>query len=315
MLLITGATGFVGRQAVRAFVSHGHPLRCLVHTPRSAEVIQGQGVELVYGDVLDPSSLKEALRGVEAVAHLVAVIREKGPFTFSGVNHQGTRNVLEAAKEAGVKRFIGASTIGATDDPGIPYLYSRWLGEQEIINSGIPYTILRFSLGFGEGDEFFNALAALVKALPIVPIVGDGKALFQPMAVEEIAECLVKTYEDDHTVGRTIEIGGPEHLTYEEITDLISETLQVKTVKAHVPIPVMRPLVGVMDALLPRPPVTSDQLKILKMDSVTDPQAVEKTFGFAPRSPRGNIDYITRLSYMDALKICFGFIPVHIRDH
>ena len=315
MLLITGATGFVGRNVVSAFASRSIPLRCLVHSPQSAEVIREQPVEIVYGDVLDSLSLKEALAGVETVVHVVAVIREKGPLTFERVNHQGTSNLVQVAKEAGVKRFIDASAIGAANDPTIPYLYSRWLAEQEIINSGIPYTILRFSLGFGEGDEFFNTLAALVKALPIVPIVGDGKALFQPMAVEEIAECFVRAYEDENTVGKVIEIGGPEHLTYEEIIDLIKETLQMNIVKVHVPLSVMRPLVRAMDALLPKPPVTSEQLKMLKLDNVTDLQAVEKNFGFVPKPIRGNIDYVTRLSYMDALKINLGFMPAHIRDH
>jgi len=133
--------------------------------------------------------------------------------------------------------------------------------------------------------------------------------------VEEIAECFVRAYEDENTVGKVIEIGGPEHLTYEEIIDLIKETLQMNIVKIHVPLSVMRPLVRAMEALLPRPPVTSEQLKMLKLDNVTDLQSVKKNFGFVPKPIRGNIDYITRLSYMDALKINLGFMPAHIRDH
>ena len=315
MILVTGPTGYVGRRIVPAFTSRGHSLRCLVHNPSRARSLADQGVETVQGEVLNPDSLRPALEGVDVVVHLVAIIREKGEYTLERVNHQGTRNILQATKEAGVKRFIHASTIGVSDDSSIPYLYSRWLGEQEVVQSGIPFTILRFSLGFGEGDEFFNVLAALVKALPIVPVVGDGRSKFQPIAVEEVAECFARAYEDDSTIGSTIEIGGPEHLTYEEIIDLISDTLNIRIAKVHVPVPLMRPLVKVMDVLMPHPPVTSQQLKMLKIDNITNLDSVERNFGFKPTPVRGNIDYIKKVSYLDAIKINLGIMPAHIRDH
>ncbi len=315
MLLLTGATGFVGRRVLKALGTHGLPIRCLVHTPAWGEVIQSQADELVYGDVLAPASLREAVRGVEGIVHLVAIVREKGPQTFERVNLRGTRNLLEAAKEAGVNKFIHASTIGAADDPTIPYLRSRWLAEQEIIKSGVPYAILRSSLLFGEGDEFFNTLAALVKALPVVPIAGDGEAKFQPLAVEDFAECVARALGDKGVLGKVLEVGGPEHITYEGLIDLVCETLQRHPPKVHLPLSMMRPVVSLMDALLPRPPVTSEQLKMLKIDNTADLNSVEEIFGFTPKSVRGNIDYITQLSYMDSLKINLGFMPEYVRDH
>ena len=315
MILVTGPTGFVGRHVVRALVAHGHSVRCLVRTPSRAKVIEGTGVEIVHGDVTEPPSLAAAVEGAEAVVHLAGIIREKGPFTFHRVNCQGARNLVAAAKEAGVKRFVHVSAIGASDEPSLPYLYSRWLGEQEVIGSPLLFTVLRLSLVFGEGDKFINLLAAQVKAFPVVPIPGDGKSRLQPIAVEEAAECIVKAYEDQGMAGRTVELGGPEQMTYGKIIDLIAETLGKRIVKTHVPISVMRPLVSVMGALLPRSPVTPDELKMLSIDNTAELDSVERAFGFTPRSPKGNIDYIKRISFLDAVKINLGFMPLHIRDH
>jgi len=315
MILITGATGFVGRHVVRAFASGGHQVRCLVHTPSRSQVVMGSGVETLQGDIMAPSSLTRALEGVDGVVHLAAVIREQGPLTFQRVNHQGTRDLIFAAKEARVERVVHVSAIGTSENPGIPYLQSRWLGEQEVVGSDLPYNILRFSVGFGEGDEFINVLAALVKSSPLVPVVGDGKSKFQPIAVEDAAKCVVKAYEDQDVLGKTLELGGPEQITYEGIIDLIGETLGKRVIKIHVPLSVMRPVAGVMDTLLPRPPVTPEMLKMLQVGNVAQPDSVERAFGFKPRPLKGNIDYIKRISFLDALKINLGLMPNHIRDH
>jgi len=315
MILVTGATGFVGRRVVGALVERGLSVRALVHSRRRASVLSAYDVEIAEGDVLVPESLARACEGVDAVVHLVAVIRESRGATFQKVNYQGTSNLLKATEEAGVGRFIYASTIGADSDPSIPYLYSRWLAEQETERSPIPHTIVRFSVAFGEGDEFFNMIAAEVKLFPVVPIAGDGTARFQPIAVEDVARCLVEALERDDVVGRTIEAGGPAFLSYEQIIDLVAETIGARIAKGHVPLGLMRPVAAVMQAIMPRPPVTPEQLKMLGVDSTTDLDSVENHFAFMPRPARGNIGYVTRIGLGDALKMNLGFMPIHIRDH
>ena len=315
MILVTGATGFVGRRVVAALAERGLPVRALVHSRRRAAVLSAHDVDIAEGDVLDPESLTRACEGVDAVVHLVAVIREGRGATFQKVNYQGTSNLLKAAEEVGVGRFVLASTIGADSDPSIPYLYSRWLAEQETERSPVPHTIVRFSVAFGEGDEFFNMMAAQVKAFPLVAIAGDGTARFQPIAVEDVAGCLVGALESDDVIGRTIEAGGPAFLSYEEIIDLVAETLGVRIAKVHVPLGLMRPVAAVMQALMPRPPVTPEQLKMLGVDNTTDLDSVESNFEFMPRSARDNIGYVTRIGLGDALKMNLGFMPAHIRDH
>ena len=313
-VLVTGGTGFIGRRVVAGLADAGLAVRALVHR----NVPEGglpDGVETVEGNVLDTESLARACDGVGAVAHLVAVVRESGDRTFHRVNVEGTRNMLEAASAAGVERFVFASTIGATSDPEIPYLHSRWAAEQDVVSSGLAHTIVRFSVGFGPGDEFFNVLAAQAKLFPLVPVAGSGMNGFQPIAADDAARCLVEALRRDDTVGRTIEAGGPAHYSYDELLDLIAETLGVKIVKVHVPLPLMRPAVALMEALAPRPPVTGEQLKMIAVDNVTDVDSVERNFGFAPRPLEGNLDYLRDIGLHDALKINLGFMPSRVRDH
>ena len=313
--LVTGATGFLGRNVVKALSDSGVNVRCLVHTPVRAEVLSGQGVDVHYGSVGDPAALKVAFYDVDVVVHLVAVIRESGAVTFRGINQMGTENVVEAARDKGVKHFIYLSAIGAADDPTYHYLYSKWQAEQAIIGSGLPYTILRASLMFGEGDEFVNTLAGLVRAFPIVPIAGSGRNRFQPMAVDEVARCVAAAVGREDLMGRIIEIGGPDHLSYNDIVGIIAHTYQVRRLKLHVPVPMMRLVVRLMEALLPRPPATTQQLRMLPIPNVAEINTVEEVFGFEPRPLAGNIEYIKGISFWDGLRISSGFMPSRIRDH
>ena len=255
------------------------------------------------------------MEGVEAVVHLVAVIRERSGATFDEVNHQGTSNVAQAAREAGAGCLVHLSAVGAVDDHRFPYLRSKWRAEREVVESGVPYTVLRASIQFGEGDEFINTLAGAVKAFPIVPVAGDGKALFQPIAVEEVAECIAQAVDREELRGQTIEIGGPEQLSYNQILDTIARTYRIRRLKAHLPLAVMRRMVWLMERTLPSPPATGHQLDMLAIDNIAQLDTVERTFGFTPRPLGGNIDYIRSISRWEALRIALGFMPKRIRDH
>ena len=315
MILVTGATGFVGRRVVSALASAGRPVRALVRTPSRASVLSAHDVEIVQGDVLDPESLARACDGVDAVIHLVAVLRERGEQTYQQVNYQGTTNLLEAAKAAGVMRIVHASALGCSSDPSLPYLNSRWMAEQEVARSTVPYTIVRFALGFGEGDEFFNVLAAQIKLSPVVPLLADSGVKFQPIAVEDVARCLVTALEREDAVDKTIEAGGPEYYTNAEMVDLVANTLGARIAKVRVPLGLVRPLIGVMEALVPQPPATREMLKMLNVDGTTSLDSVERAFGFKPMSLKGNLDHISSIGLRDALQINLGFMPPSVRDH
>ena len=174
LVLVTGATGVLGRRVVRELVEQGDQVRCLVHTPGKERIFSHREVEVKYGSVRDRAALGNAFYDVEAVVHLVGIIRSRRRDSFEDVHREGTANVLAAAKEIGARHFLHVSVIGSANDSAYPYLYTKWLGEQEVIHSGIPYTIFRPSMLYGEGDEFLNALAGLVRLFPLVPVIGSG---------------------------------------------------------------------------------------------------------------------------------------------
>lgn len=316
VVLVTGATGFLGRRVVRELLDHNYEVRCLVHTPGRERVFASRLVDVQYGTVADPDALASACQGVDLVVHLVAVIRQTKGATFTEINHQGTANVLKAAQESGsVRHFVHLSAIGAANNPRYPYLYSKWQGEQAVTESGLPYTVLRSSLMFGEGDEFINALAALAKVSPLVPVVGMGRNRLQPIAVEDVARCIALTLDRDDLKGKTIEIGGPEQLSYNEIVSLVARTMGKRRLRIHIPVSVMRLNVALMEILLPRPPITTEELRMLPIRNVAEVDTVDETFGFTPRSLGGNIDFVNSMGFGDALKVSLGFMPSQIRDH
>ncbi|MFB3093478.1 MAG: complex I NDUFA9 subunit family protein [Dehalococcoidia bacterium] len=292
MILVTGGSGFIGRRVTSRLTEDGNSVRVLARGQRRAD--QPSGVEVVRGDVVSAEGLSEAMSEVEKVVHLVAIIRESGSQTFEAVIRQGTERLVEAAKVAGVSKFVYVSAIGAQDNPYYPYLHAKWAAERAVALSGLKYTILRPSIIFGEGDEFINALAGLVRYNPVVPVAGDGKAKFQPLWVEDLVTCIVACLDEDAHGGQTLEVGGPEHLTYEDILDIVKEALGKKRLKAHVPLAVMRPLAQMMEWVLPKPPVTRDQLKMLALDNITETDSMMLSFGVQPRSLADSLDYIKR---------------------
>jgi NADH dehydrogenase len=292
VILVTGGSGFIGRRLVTRLADSGNPVRVLARGQRRTEL--PASVEAVQGNVLNGDGLSEAMSGVEKVVHLVAIIRETRDQTFEAVIRRGTERIVDAAKVAGVEKFVYLSAIGAQDDVRYPYLYAKWTAERAVTLSALNHTILRPSIVFGEGDEFINALAGLVRWNPIVPVAGNGKAKFQPIFVEDLVTCIVACLDNDAHNREVIEVGGPEHLTYDEMIDIVKSTLGRSRLKAHVPLALMKPLAQVMEWVLPRPPVTPDQLKMLAIDNTTDVDSVMKTFGVQPRRLADSIDYIKR---------------------
>jgi uncharacterized protein YbjT (DUF2867 family) len=293
MVLVTGSTGFVGRHIVRELCSRGVEVRCLArNSSKNLAVLNGLDVKICYGDVNDRRSLEEALEGIEAVVHLVAIIRETKQATFQKINFLGTKNLVQAARKLGVKRLIFMSNLGACPDQRFPLPYFKWLSEEEVRNSGIDFTIFRPSVIFGKGDGFITVLANIIKRFPIVPIIGSGKTRFQLISVEDVATCVFLSLQGKETINQAIPLAGPEHLAYEEIIDLIIQTLKLKRLKLNIPIPMMKAIVWAMERLLPQPPVTSTQLAMLKQDNITDLDVVERIFGFKPVSLRERIEYI-----------------------
>ncbi len=288
-IAITGGTGFVGSH-LTALLSEQEQEQeqelVLISRGRRVRRATRPNVRLVRADVVSGSGLVEAFAGCDAVVHLVAVIVERGRQTFESVNRQGTSNVARAAREAGVAHLVHLSAVGADPDPRFAYLESKWAGEQAILISGVPHTIVRSSLIFGPGDGFFTKLTKLVRRTPPMaplPIAGDGRTLFQPIAVQDVARCIATALERGPS-GRAIDIGGPDHLSYEQIIDIIKgQVVVLPRINVHVPVMAIKPMAAVMAKLFRDPMVTPSQLDLLGRNNITITDAVRTAFGFTPR--------------------------------
>ena len=305
-VLVTGATGFLGRHVVQQLLETNHEVRVMVRRPGSESSFTTPPTDVCYGNVTDPDAVIEACRGVSEVIHLVAVIRG-GPRQFDAINRQGTANVVAGAREAGsVRRFVHVSAVGAANAPHLQYLHSKWAGEQEVVNSGLPYAIIRPSLIFGPGDEFTNAVAALVRPLPITPVIGSGNNRLQPIHVEDVARCVVSSISGNIRGSQTVQIGGPDQLSYNQIIRIVADVLGRRRLLVNVPLWKMRLPIALMEMLTPRPPINRAMLQLITLRNVAEIDSVERVFGFSPRSFAGNIDYIKTMTFGQALRANLG---------
>ena len=315
LVLVTGATGFLGRRVVRELVEQGDQVRCLVHTPGKERIFSHREVEVKYGSVRDRASLGNAFYDVEAVVHLVGIIRSRRRDSFEDVHREGTANVLAAAKEIGARHFLHVSVIGSANDSTYPYLHTKWLGEQEVIHSGIPYTIFRPSMLYGEGDEFLNALAGLVRLFPLVPVIGSGNNRMQPLAADDLAKCISTSLGRGDLKGRIIDLGGPERLNYNELVSEVAKAMGKRRLRFHLPTWLIYAVAKVAQGFLTRTPITTEQIKMLGVRSVADLGEVERVFGFTPRAMEGNIDFVNSVGVADGIQMLLGSMPHRIRDH
>lgn len=285
-ILVTGAAGYLGNNTVKRLVNMRHPVRAMVRNKAKAEkrlkdVLNK--IEIVEGDVTKRDSLPALMKDVTAVIHLVAISMEKGGLTYDEVNYQGTVNLVDAALDAGVKRFIYMSQNGADSASPYAFLASKGKAQDYVAKSNLAWTALRPSAIFGPQDEFFNTFARLLKVTPVIfPLIGGGTALFQPVSVYDVVEAVVRSVDDGSTIGKELKLGGPEVLTLAEIEKRVIEA--VGTWRALVPVPVwlLRPAVIVMQNILPGSPVSTSLLDLLAVPNTIDDNALVTHFGMNP---------------------------------
>ena len=282
MILVTGANGFVGRNLVRRLQKDGIAVRALVRNAAKAARLRDLGAELVDGDISNLSSLEAAMKGCAKVIHLVGIIQEAPGVTFKGVHVDGTRNLLEAAKKEGVRHFIYQSALGSRPNAKSQYHRTKWEAEELVRASGLPFTILRPSLIYGPGDLFTVRLAETIKLSPVLPVIGTGQSKVQPIFIDDVNECIQKISTSDSYLNEMYEIGGPEQLTYEEVTKAIAAALGIRRPTVHMPMFFMRTMAKVAETVLSKPPVTIDQLIMLQEDNVCSMRDIREVFGIEP---------------------------------
>lgn len=266
MILVIGGTGFVGPKIVHALRAADRPVRVLARNPESAEASRAAswGCEVVQGDVTDPESLRRAVEGCEAVVHLVAIIQGT-PDEFERVMSGGAENVVSAAKEAGIRRFVLMSALGVSEETKelTPYYRAKWAMERTVKGSGLEHVIFRPSFVFGRDGGALRIFMRLVRLAPAIPVIGSGKQRIQPIWVEDVAAYFERAIDLPDAANRTFELGGPDIVTWNELYDLIKRTLGKRRLKLHVPMSLMRVNAAVLEKLPGPTPVTRDQLKML----------------------------------------------------
>ena len=279
-IFISGGTGFVGRHLCKELLSRGHSLRLLVH---SAGVPGANETEFLSGDVTRAENCIEGAAGCDAVINLVGIIREfpQRGVTFSRLHVEATRNMIEGAKQNGIKRYLQMSALGSRPGAVSGYHRSKYQAEELVAASGLDYTIFRPSLIFGPEDAFVNMLADFIRRFSVVPVIGDGKYRLQPIASDDVARCFALSLEKPETAGMAYNICGPDRLNYLEIVDAVSRALgRYFVLKLKHPLLLMKFITPLLERF-PFYPLTSDQITMLIEESICD-GSWQDTFGFEP---------------------------------
>jgi uncharacterized protein YbjT (DUF2867 family) len=238
MLLLTGATGLVGSTLLRRLVAEGREVRCLVRDPRRLGPLRVR-VQIALGDLTDPSSFRNALRGVQTVVHLAAAIRDQPRGSIEELNGIATWRMVEAAQRQGAERFLFFSALGASPHHRTRCLRAKALAEQAVREADLQSTVFAPSIIYAPGDPWLRLLERLA-LLPVMPVSGRGRALFQPMWAEDVADCVMASLHTTPTSpNERYELAGPETLSHTEIVRLLLRSLGRRRPLVHVPTPLV----------------------------------------------------------------------------
>ena len=292
-IFLTGGTGFIGGHVRSALLQKGHKIRLLTHRRGNG---REDGVEQVVGDVTRLETFAGMLEGCDATINLVGIIREfpaRG-ITFRQLHGEATKNIIVAAKAAGVKRNLQMSALGTRPGAASNYHQSKFRAEEEVRASTLDWTIFRPSIVFGPNDDFVNKLAGYIRSYPAIPVIGDGKYRLQPIAADDVARCFAMALEMPETIGQTFELCGPDRLPYNDMLDIIGRALGKQHVtKIYNPLFLMTAIVPFLQRFSFFP-ITMDQILMLTEENICD-GSWREIFRFEPeRFEAGIAKYLNR---------------------
>jgi uncharacterized protein YbjT (DUF2867 family) len=279
-ILVTGGTGFVGPKIVHALRAADRPVRCLVRDPGRAGPLASWGCEVMRGDVTDPPSLERAVTGCDVVVHLVA-IRQGRREQFQRIMIDGTRALVAAALNAGIRRFVLMSALGTTEQTKdlVPYYGAKWAMEEAVQGSGLEHVVFRPSFVFGRDGGILPTFRKLARLTPVTPITGPGTQRIQPIWVDDVAAYFEAAIDTPEAANRLFELGGPDAVTWNEFWARLKRVLGMRRPSVHVPLWFMRANAVVTERLPGNIPLTRDLLKMLEAgDNVTTNDDAVETF-------------------------------------
>ncbi|MDX5592154.1 complex I NDUFA9 subunit family protein [Pseudovibrio sp. SPO723] len=277
LVTVFGGSGFLGRHIIRALALRGYRVRAAVRRPENAEHLQPLGVVgqimPVQANIRNRESVENAMRGSDAVINLVGILHESGKQTFEAIQASGAKNIADACAALDMNRVIHVSAIGADANSKSAYARSKAAGENAF-RAAVPDTIIfRPSVVFGPEDDFFNRFGAMSRIAPALPLVGGGKTKFQPVFVGDVAEAIAKAVEGEVARGTTYELGGPEVASFRECLELMLKIIRRRRMLGSLSFGLARFKARFLQ-ILPNPPLTVDQVELLRTDNVVSAQAI-----------------------------------------
>lgn len=276
IISVVGGTGFLGRYVVRQLAREGYCIQIISRDPNKAAALKPSGdvgqIVPIAGDIHDVAPLHEVLGRSYAIINLTGILYERGRQNFTALHAQGPEKLAQAAAALDVSRFIHVSSLGVDKAMGSHYARSKALGEKAVLAAFPSATILRPGVIFGAEDNFFNQFAHMATLAPALPLIGGGRTRFQPVYVGDVAKAVVACLKNPESQGQIYELGGPQIYSFKEIIEYILRVTGRKRPLVKVPFSVATGM-GTVAEILPVPPLTRDQVRLLKHDNVVSPNA------------------------------------------
>lgn len=299
MILITGGTGFIGNALVRHLSQLGYPVKLLLRPSKeSPNIPHGLAVDVAVASLDDDQGLRAAMKDVDTIFHLASAESLGRKAELSRVDIQGTQALLRAATQSSIDRFYFLSHLGADRASAYPLLKAKAIAEHHIRTSGLPYTIIRSALAYGEGDRFTNGLAFLLKVSPyFVMMPSEGSSFLQPIWVEDLVTVLAWSLDMPETINQTYEVGGPEYLSFREIASLIADRIKIRRRFIGVPSIFLTILTELLEIVTPTFPTSVFWMDTLAADRTTSLDVLPRVFNLLPSQMGQRLGYLEGKSF------------------